>query len=73
MVMYRGLTDARNTAEIPALTARYRWKNARRRIHVYTKAGDLKEAKTRRIPLKANPDIISINTWKNIVLVRSNK
>jgi hypothetical protein len=72
MVMYHGLMDARNTGETPALTVRYHWKNAPLRIPAFTRVEDLREAKTKRIHLKANPDILSINTWKNTVQIRSN-
>jgi hypothetical protein len=70
--MYLGLTDVRNTAEIPALTARSHWKNVLQRIHVFTRGEGQREAKTREIHHKVNPDDFLIIPQKNDVLIRSN-
>jgi hypothetical protein len=60
--MYHGSTGAKNTAEIPALIARSRWKNVPLRIRVFIKAEGQKEVKTGMVHLKTNPDVLSINS-----------
>ena len=57
-VKSHGLTGARNMTEIPALTARSRWKNVLQRIHVSTRVEDLNQAKTRRHLLKGDHDVV---------------